>query len=214
MLKKILSFLLIAALALTFCGCAQNGDGDESLPDGSLRFNNDAADYTFVYTDDWSVDYQTGISSLQKNTANSSVAATYARISVMAFDGGSCESVREYWQEYKAEIQTYYSSFAVDQDDISADENGNVTEGREIKLDDAAALRVKYTADLKGRDSGETSDSDNVPYTFEQVICLRNGSMYILTFSAREGDYDTCLAGFEQVISTFEFKKDLINNLF
>ncbi len=214
MLKKIISFLLVAAVLFTLCGCVPNDTNDENLPDGSLRFNNDAADYTFVYTDDWSVDYQTGISSLQKNTANSSVTATYARISVMAFDGGDCESVRDYWQEYKTEIQTYYSSFKVDDDDVSADETGNVTEGREIKLDDAAALRVKYTADLKGRDSGETSDSDSVPYTFEQVICLRNGSMYILTFSAREGDYDTCLAGFEQVISTFEFKKDLINNLF
>lgn len=211
MLKKTLSFLLIAALALTLCACTQNSGDDESLPDGSIRFNNDAADYTFVYTDDWSVDYQTGISSLQKNTANSSVTATYARISVMAFDGGSCESAREYWQEYKAEIKANYGSFEVDQSSTSTDDSGNTAEGIEIKLDDAAALRVKYTADLNR--SGDTS-ADSVAYTFEQVICLRNGSLYILTFSAREGDYDTCLAGFEQVINSFEFKKDLINNLF
>ncbi len=210
MLKKILSLLLAVTALLTFCGCAQNTEG-EDLPDGSLRFNNDAADYTFVYTDDWSVDYQTGISSLQKNTAGSSVAATYARISVMAFDGGNCESAREYWQSYKAEIKANYGSFAVDKESIATDDNGNETEGIEIKLDDAAALRVKYTADLNRSDD---TSSESIPYTFEQVICLRNGSMYILTFSAREGDYDTCLAGFEQVINSFEFKKDLINNLF
>lgn len=211
MTKKIIAAFAVIAALLVFCSCGQEPAGDTSVPDGCLRYNNDAADYTFIYNDDWTVDYQTGISSLQKNTASSSVAATYARISVMAFDGGKCESARDYWEQYKSEIESTYGSFEVDESSASQDGEGNKTEGIEIKLDDAAALRVKYKADLKR--SEDTSD-ETVPYTFEQVICLRNGSMYILTFSARGDDYDTCLSGFEQVISSFEFKKDIINNLF
>lgn len=211
MLKKIFAALTVLVMLLALCACGDNVGDDTSVPEGCLLFQNDAADYTFIYSNDWTVDYQTGISSLQKNTANSSVAATYARISVMAFDGGNCESAREYWEAYKSEIKANYGSFAVDEDSKETDDSGKITEGIEIKLDDAAALRVKYTADLNRSDD---TSAEHIAYTFEQVICLRNGSMYIITFSARGDDYDTCLAGFEQVINSFEFKKDLISNLF
>ncbi|GEM_PF-547432 len=196
-MKKILAAIL-ALLALTLTSCGNTG-AQTDAPDGYALFANDAVDYTFCYPTDWEVDYQTGISSIQKNTASSSVYASYARVSVMAFDA-STDGAKAYWASYKKDIAATYGNY----EDLGESE---------IKLDDAAALRVKYKASLTPNPEDESAEKPTV-YTFEQVICVRNGSVYIITFSATAEDYEDCLAGFEAVLQYFSFKKDLINNLF
>ena len=172
--------LLLCALFL--CACNKTPDPTDA-PEGCLRAGNDAVDYTFCYADDWLLDRNDGMIAIKYNVGGGKTIA-YASISVQVFtlaDSGA--GANNYWEQYRKDLENLYG-----------DQIEFASEKMETKLGGVIANRNQYTLKLS-----------DVSYTFEQVLCVRGGVVYIVTLTAPEGSYDTVLPCFETVISTFEF---------
>ncbi len=210
-MKKITALLvMICILVLTSC----SGNDDNTVtPEGALKFENEVVDYTFCYPATWRISSETGISSVEYTSASGHT----AKVSVMAFETDA-QSVNDYWNMYKNDISKTFGNFTLITPDgesntgassaaaSSAGTSGPVTEsadrsrdidGTELMLDGVVALKVSYTASYGA--------SENV-YRFDQVICLRNGTIYLLTFSALNSDYAAYVSGFDTVVNYFHFK--------
>lgn len=209
-MKKIMALLvIICILVLTSCG---GNDDNTTAPEGSLKFENDVVDYTFCYPATWRISSETGISSVEYTSASGHT----AKVSVMAFETDA-QSVNDYWNSYKKDISKTFSNFtligpngeSITGDASSAETSEHMTEsaattdesrdidGTELMLDGVVALKVSYTASYGA--------SENV-YRFDQVLCLRNGTVYLVTFSALNNDYAAYVSGFDTVVNYFHFK--------
>lgn len=208
-MKKLIAVVLLLCV-LMMASCSNKTDTE--APEGTLKFENDIVDYTFFYPDTWRVASENGISSVEYTSANGHT----AKVSVMAFDTDA-DSVNEYWETYQKDI---VATFNVDptpdeskpdtasdeiQQDTASDESEQDTASdksepyykSEVKLDGVTALKVSYTASYGA--------SENL-YRFDQVICIRYGTVYIITFSSLNDDYVLYSSGMDKVITYFKFK--------
>lgn len=199
MKKMIAAVLLLCVLMMASC----SNETDTDAPEGTLKFENDIVDYTFCYPDTWRVASENGISSVEYTSANGHT----AKVSVMAFDTDA-DSATEYWETYKKDIAaTFNMDPALDESrqDTASDESEQNTASdkkdpyymSEVKLDGVSALKVAYTASYGA--------SENL-YRFDQVICIRYGTVYIITFSSLNDDYVLYSSGMDKVITYFKFK--------
>lgn len=180
-LFRCLPLLLLAALLL--CACS-GGENSGDAPEGCLRMENDAVDYTFCYNEAWETDRSDGMVGIKYNVAGDSSLA-YASISVMSFTlANSNMGANNYWDDYRADLVDLYGERIAFE-----------TEKEACELDGVPASRNRYTLLLS-----------DVTYTYEQVICIRYGVVYLVTLTSPEGSYENTIGCFETVIGTFEFK--------
>ena len=178
---RCLSLLLLASLLL--CACSK-GENNGNAPDGCVRMENEALDYTFCYDEAWELDRSDGMVGIKRNVAGGSTVA-YASISVMSFtlsDSGA--GANNYWDTYRADLVDLYG------DRITFE-----TEKAECTLNGIPANRNHYTLQL----------SDNT-YTYDQVVCVRYGVVYLITLTSPEGSYESTVECFNTVIDTFAFQ--------
>lgn len=180
-MKKFLLMLLSAALLL-LPACAKEENG-ESIPKDMKRAGNDAVDYYFYYPKDWMADRNDGMISIRYNTSLSNKVEKYASISVTSFTlKDPKQVVNEYWKENEPKIKALY-------------ENYEFLHSTEIELDEVPAAKQEYTGELDGN-----------KYNFVQVICIRNGVVYLITYTASEEDYESTISCMETVIANFHFE--------
>ena len=65
----------------------------------------------------------------------------------------------------------------------------------ELKLDGVPAVRKEYKGALT-----ETT------YRFAQVFCIRNGTIYQITFTANDADYNRYISALDTIVTNFHFK--------
>lgn len=184
MKKTFLLFCLpfLLSVSLLLCACSKEDNGD--APEGCVRMESDALDYTFCYDEAWEQDRSDGMVGIKYNVAGGSSVA-YASISVMSFtlsDGSA--GANNYWDTYRADLVDLYGEH------ISFE-----TEKEECKLGGVPANRNHYTLQL----------TDGT-YTFEQAICVRYGVAYLITLTSPEGGFEKAIDCFETVLETFAFK--------
>lgn len=184
MMKRTFLFRVLPLLlgVLFLCACSKKTD-DDGVPEGCLRAGNDAVDYTFCYAEDWELDRNDGMIAIKRNVAGGASIA-YASISVQVFTlSDSGMGANNYWEQYREDLEELYG-----------DRINFTSEKEECRLGGVIANRNTYTLAF----------SDTV-YSFEQVLCVRNGAVYILTLTAPETGFDTAHPCFDTVISTFAF---------
>lgn len=185
MYKRILT-LSVALLMLFLASCSGDKSGD--APDGMVMAENGAADFYFYYPEDWELDRNDGMISIQFSTQKLTGSDTYSTISVTAAGlSDTRKGANDYWEEYRQGLEKLYESMTITKDYV-ADEV-------EFKVDGVLAARKEYTA---------VFDGDT--YKFIQIVCVRTGSAYVLTFTATEADYDDTVSAFDSVIANFHFK--------
>ena len=64
-----------------------------------------------------------------------------------------------------------------------------------FELDGVPAVRKEYKGALT-----ETT------YRFAQVFCIRNGTIYQITFTANDADYDRYISALDTIVTNFHFK--------
>lgn len=179
-MKKILLILVSLSLMLLSSCDKQN----ETDPENMNKADNDLADYYFYYPKDWQLDRNDKMISIKRNTAMSANREQYSTISVMGSNLKNQQlGVNQYWEENEPELKNFYK------------DTYKFIGSSEIELNDVPASIKEY--------SGALGD---VVYRFAQVICIRKGYVYFITFTAIEDDYDKSVGGFETVISNFHFK--------
>lgn len=182
LLSVLLAILLCASLLLSACN---NEEEPSDVPEGCLRAENEAVDYTFCYPDTWTVDRNDGMISIKYNVGKQGTIAN-ASVSVSAFTMENSDMLANaYWDTYKADLIDLYTE----------EKLNFVSEKVPTKLGGVAANRNRYDLTLS-----------DMTYTFEQVICVRYGVVYLVTYTVPAVSYDTAADGFEKVIETFAFK--------
>lgn len=174
-------FLLLVCMLFTV-GCGQQNTPTDA-PDGCLRAANDAVDFTFCYADTWQLDRNDGMIGIKLNVASGSAVA-YASISAQAYTlADKSVGANDYWDTTKEDLTSLYG-----------DKLTVTKEKEELKLDGVPANRNVYTIEI----------SETV-YEFEQVICIRYGTVYLLTYTTPKGGRDRTIDCFETVLQTFAF---------
>lgn len=175
----LLAVLTACLLFTAACGSKQPTDA----PEGCLRAGNDAVDFTFCYTDTWQLDRNDGMIGIKYNIAQSGTIA-YASISAQAYTlSDSSLLANQYWDSYRDDLKEIYGDSVT----ISS-------EKEETQLGGVIANRNRYAVVYS-----------DVTYRFEQVICIRKGAVYLLTFTTPEPGYETAISCFETAIETFAF---------
>ena len=185
-MKKTAVLLLAFLLVFSLFSCSKK---DSDIPEGKevagYNGGNTAVDYSFFYPERWELSENTGIISIRCDCNISDQIASYATISVMAFTLNENEKnmgAKTYWENYRKDVESTYKDF-------------KMLDDKEVKLDNVDAYRVKYSASL----------TEN-KYTFCQVICVRYGTAYLITLTAKENEFESVFADFESVCGDFKFK--------
>lgn len=181
-MKKTLSALLILALCLTFAAC-NNGENAYGCPDGKLVATNDTVDYYFFYPETWRLDRSDGMIGVLAGY-DPSLGTCKASISVNDFKIRETDITdgEKYWT---AHLQEYKDTFP----------GMTVVEETEVTIAQEKYPEKTYTASI-----GE------VTYKYTQVFIVNSGRVYILTYSSTESDYETYIADFDELVTTFRGK--------
>lgn len=177
-----------AALLLTVLLCLallSSCSGKEQDPlEGCLRAENEAVDYTFCYPDDWEPDRNDGMIAVKYNVGERGAIA-YASVSVQAFELERKDTgANAYWEDYRKQLEDVYGEKLVFS-----------SEKEQTALGGVVANRNRYTLKLS-----------DVTYAFEQVICVRNGTVYLVTLTVPEQRKDAVAEAFETILGSFAFK--------
>ncbi len=177
---RLLLFPLLSALLLSACSSNQT-EGD--APEGCVPFEGE--DYSFYYAENWEIDRSDGMTGIKHNIAGDKAFA-YASISVMAFTlSDSEQGANNYWDDYRADLTDVYD-----------DRVQFTSEKEEMELGGVPACRNRYTLQLS---------EDDLLYRFEQTVCVRYGTAFLVTFTVPDDGYDSTVSCYETVLSTFAF---------
>ena len=189
-MKRFILILTALVLAVSFCGCDKNDQSiaaDGQLVAGVLA-GNDAVDYSFAYPEEWSLVRNDGTIELQFDYNLSDSYANYATYTVLAFSlSDTTQTVKSYWESQKERVVGTLSDYK----ELDVEEYDTP----ETYLDDSPAMKVKYS--FKHLD---------MTYISEQIICVRMGSVYLLTLTVPEEGYSYSSSIISAVKDSFLFK--------
>ena len=182
-----LVILLLASFTLSACGNSTTEDG-VTIPVGMKQISPDTADYYLFINEDWKEDISTGV-----------VTAYYSdndptNVAMMVFSLNTDMTYSEYWTSYEKEFASVYSDY-------------ELVDQSETLLDGVASGRFVYTGtfgDAETTAEGETSTA--VKYKFTTIVTIKDRSIYLLTYSARDTKYDEHIEDFSDVLLNFKFK--------
>ena len=183
--KQTIALLLTLVLLLTLCALLAlvSCEKESEQPSGTLEATNDAVDFYFYYPDTWQVYLDTGMIAVKPTPSSSGIVGTSISVSAFELDGEDANwGVNDYWDNYKGTLEKTFHDYALEGES-------------ELTLDGVPAVRKEYKGALT-----ETT------YRFAQVFCIRNGTIYQITFTANDADYDRYISALDTIVTNFHFK--------
>jgi len=150
--------------------------GNTDAPTGMQRASGDIADYYFYVPGNWIVDMSTGISSAYCSAADK----TNVSVTSFALSEGEM-TAEEYWEQNKDEYAGLFSEMSE-------------PEVKDTKLDGLDAKQYTYTVSAGG-----------AQYKILQIFCVRNNSVYVLTYTATPEKFEEHFPKLEIMIAEFRF---------
>ncbi|MBQ7172096.1 MAG: hypothetical protein IJR89_07460 [Clostridia bacterium] len=175
MKMKKLLALLFAAAAL--CLLAACAKTENSVPTGMKLASSEIVAYRLYVPENWTVDMSTGVTSAYVSSSDRS------NLSVVFFD--TTEAEGEDPAAYFARYQKEYKETL-----------GDMTEPEEsdAKLDGVDAKQYVWSAKVAGAE-----------YRFLQIYCVKDGRIYLLTFTATPEKYEEHLEKLGIILANFRF---------
>ncbi|MBQ8510105.1 MAG: hypothetical protein IJ493_09400 [Clostridia bacterium] len=169
---------LLTALVILTCSLVSCGTSSDTAPMGFKEISDPEVTYHLYVPDEWITDVSTGMTSAYYDGRDPS------NISMTAFElDGTVTSVADYWALYEADFKAIFPDM-------------EYVDAVECTLDDVAAMQYIYTATMS-----------DIQYKFMQVIALRQGQVYIFTYTATAEKYDTHIEDVIAILDYFSFKK-------
>ena len=216
-MKKI-SALVFALLLAALCSCGK----DAYVPAGYKMISDKSADFRMYVPNDWTEDLSAGICSAycsKDDKSNVSFTALELNESVIQVIRGrsgdtsgdtgnipdttaqpssseqadtsagtlpSSEGIttpEEYWDYYRAQFGAAFGDMTYE------------TDGENVIVSGIKSRKYVYTATVTG-----------VEYKFLQTVTVKNGTVYIFTYTAKAGEYDSHLDDVNSIIGYLEIK--------
>ena len=167
-----------AALIILAAVLALAGCGaKQNAPMGMILASGDVADYSLFVPANWTVDMSTGMTSAYVSEKDRSNVS----VTRYAFSDESM-TAEKYWETYSAQYEDIFGELT----DVKVSDT---------KLGGVDAKQYEFT--------GKNGDS---VYRFLQIICVRNGAAYVLTFTATPEKYEEHTEKVGVIISEFLFR--------
>ena len=201
MKRKLSLILAVIMCILTLASCSQ---ADNYVPAGYKKASNDNADYTLYVPEGWTVDMSTGVTTAYA-TDRSSVSFIGFELddTVIRFDhvteGGDTtdENVSDTGADDKEKIVSlddYWAYYSKSFEDTFSDME-YVSEGENTVVSGIEAKKYVYKATVTG-----------VKYVFLQVVAIKDMTVYIFTYTAKDGSYDSHVEEVTEILGYLEIK--------
>ncbi len=177
-MKKILCVLLtLCCLLPCFAACASLKA--DGAPAGMKKMENGHVDFDLYIPNTWVEGYSTKVLTAYASETDMS------NITVMAFElNEATATVDDYWAQNEVDMAATFTDIEY------------LSKGTNTLLDGLEAKKYNYRATVTGN-----------PYEFLQVICVRAGTVYVFTYTAKADLYDSHYDEVEQMLTNFAFKK-------
>lgn len=175
-MKKNIIIYAVALILAVFCtSCSKNTE--DVTPDGMKKASSDElAGYSFYVPQDWTVDMQTAATRAYCSKSDIS------SVSVMAWELEYTDStVSDWWDVNVKELQQVFPDYSEESID-------------QTTLDGSQAVRYVYTAS-----SGANK------FKFMQTAAVKDGAVYVVTYSALEDVYDSHTEEVYTMLENFRF---------
>lgn len=182
-IKPLFLFLIILLNVFTLLSCENTQPDVSEIPKGMKLTENNSVDYYFYYPDRWILDRNDKMIGLKLDISTSILYEKYSSISIISSTLSDPDILANtYWQDYEKDLESTYNDYEF----ISSEE---------MVLDNIIAVRKSYYAGL-GADV----------YYFDQVLCAKNGVIYILTLTTEKNSAKDILDDFNAIVKHFHFK--------
>ena len=177
MTQKLICIILIILSILCIASCS-----DSENSELKLSVTNDAVDFTVYYPDGWVIETnepKSAVISLVYGENGIESNKSSIRVTELSIKNQYL-TAKSYWDSFLEEFKSQFGAISI-------------LDEKNIKLDDADAFRVHFTTEVAGE-----------RFDFIQVLAIRNGNVYTITYSAKENDFvpDTL----DTVVQYFKFK--------
>ena len=188
MRKRILSLLfVIISLTVVLASCGKDSD----IPEGMKRASDTKiVDYELFVPEAWIVDTPSFSSNDDKDIKKLAVSMAHvstsdrSNISVAQWNTTANTSNVDLWweNEYKPEITSILGATIT-------------LEDKELIIDGKSAKKYEYSAKI-----GET--------TYKYMVCatVSNGSIYVITYTSNEENYEKNLEAVDEILENIRFK--------
>ncbi len=170
-------FAILILTVMIFSGCAEQSD--VQAPDGMKLFSNEHTDYTAFVPVNWIVDMSTGTLSAYVSSADAS------NVSITAQALEAPTTLDDYWKGYEEDFKATFA----DMEYVGEAPTTTTLSGE-------AANKYVYTATVTG-----------TQYKFMQVVCIREMTVYVITYTSTPEAYDGNMEDVEKVLDNFSFNK-------
>lgn len=167
---------MVCVLSLFACTGGEVGTVDATAPTGMKLASGDGAYFKMYVPQDWIIDSSTGTPCAYVSEIDPT-SVSAVRVAIAAKDAP------EYWAQYSDEFSKSFTNYTI------------VTDGENMTVSGHDAKKYVYTASLTG-----------VNYKYCTVICVYEGSAYILTYTANAETYDANYESFSSICDSFMIK--------
>lgn len=169
------TYIIALLLALTTLVSCSRGTTD--TPPGMQEASTDVVNYDFFVPDDWTVETSTGVITAKYSD---SITVNVSMMAATAPDG--IEDAAAYWDYYRDTFAATFTEWELISDEASL-------------LDEHAAHRYVYTGAVGG----------SQVHKFMQTVCVKDGVVYLFTYTASPDRYDEYLQDAESMLEYFKF---------
>ncbi len=179
-MKKIITICILAAMCFTLAACGNKSDIE--VPMGmQLASNESIPDYIMMVPNDWTVEESTGTTTAYyKDNLSGAVIATLS--ATFSAPESADITLDNYFESYSEEFSRI---FGETEPDVSTS-----------TLGDEEARRYIYSTDFSG-----------IEYKFWQEICMHEGRIYTVTYSAPTEYFEKFAEDMELTLEYFSFTK-------
>ena len=164
------------------CTGGQSENIDVTVPAGMQLASDKAAYFNFFVPSEWKVDTSAGSACAYVSELDASNVSA-VRISV---PDASVTTAELYWDTYKNDFSESFTNFTV------------ISENEKTTLYGKDACKYVYTASLTGQS-----------YKYCSVICVFDGSVYMLTYTSSPDKYDSHTEEFTSICNNFMIKSGI-----
>jgi hypothetical protein len=173
---KRLVAIILAVVLTGLAACSSGGSRTEN------KIEDISFGISFNYDEGWTRENAESGIALKSSPDTSGV--SHARITITAIQTG-LTNVGEYWDAYQSSLKAAFTDYTLKKE-FTGDEA--------VKLDGKDAVRIEYTASVGGE-----------KYRFGIVLCIRDGYVYNILLTAKDGVFDTHSPCLDTITGSFKW---------